>query len=183
MMRDPPESDARRVVRLAQEATARLRALRRLRHMLSKRDTYADIERWCTDWESGRRGVQLRDLSATSSQALLDELLRRACPTYDPHELPDLDIVLVGVASGGVALPDLGVSAWPGALAIDCDPGTNWSTETATGFLGLVADLTALAGDGVTLVLVDEHAEPLPERDQERFRSALPQRKTGDVGA
>jgi hypothetical protein len=211
-MRDPPstESDARRVVRMAQAATARLRALRRLRDTLGKRNSHAAVERWFTECDEARREVQLCDLTGRSAQLILDELLRRASPTASREtvwhvrrdeeialgDLPNaallaaeghvsLDIVLTGISQEGIPLPDLRVSVWPTALAIDCEPGTMWTTEVVTGFLGLLADVSAVSDCAPTLLLVDERSEPLGEPDQERFRTALSSRaqKAADVSA
>jgi len=162
------------------------------------------------DSRGARRGVQLRHLSAESTQALFDELLRRAYPTsgretaWHVHrdreillsDLPDagllaaagqveLDIVLAGIARGDVVLPDLGVSVSPSVLAIAIEPSANWTTAKVTGFLGLIADLSALAADEATVLFVDERSTPLPEREQQRFRSTLPTEsgRSTDVGA
>jgi hypothetical protein len=178
--------------------------------MLSKPETYPEVERWFTDCGGARRGVELRRLSPRSTQALVDELLRRSRPTFGietvwhvRHEeevllrdLPhagllaadgqvNLDVVLAGIAHEDVVLPDLGVSVLPSVLAIDAGPKAGWTTQTITGFLGLVADLAALAGEDATLLFVDERAVPLPEPEQERFRSALPTAtaRSIDVGA
>jgi hypothetical protein len=212
LMRDPPspETDARRVVRLAQDATARLRAFRRLRDRLGTRDTHADLEQWFAQRDGSCREVQLRDLSARSTQVIFDELLRRASPTATREtvwhvrrnqkiclaDLPDaallaaegrvnLDIVLKGISHEGIALPDLVVSVWPTTLAIDFEPGTAWTDATVTGLLGLLVDVTALAGGARTLLLVDERSGPLPEPQQQRFRAALAgrARKAVDIGA
>jgi hypothetical protein len=178
--------------------------------MLSQRDSYADVERWFTECDESRREVQLCDLTGRSAQMILNELLRRANPTairetvwhvrrnreIALRDLPNaallaaegqvnLDIVLMGISHEGIPLPDLGISVWPTALAIDWAPGTVWTTEVVTGFLGLLADVSALIDCAATLQLVDARSEPLPEPDQERFRSALSSRarKALDLGA
>jgi len=95
------------------------------------------------------------------------------------------DIVLTGISQAGIPLPDLGVRVWPGTLAIDREPGAIWATEVLTGFLDMLADMSALVDCPATLRLVGAGSEPLPERDQERFRAALSSRvlKAADAGA
>jgi hypothetical protein len=101
--------------------------------VLSTRDTYPDVERWFTERSGAPREVQLRDLSAQSAREIADELARRA--------------------------PELRVRVSPGAVAIECEPSAPWTADRITGFLGLLADMTTLAGGRITLVFVHEHTE------------------------
>ena len=154
-----------------------------MRHILTRRDGYAEVERWFTDARGAGREVQLRGLSAASAQLIFAELLWRADRNETPMgDLPVyLDVVLTGITQDETPLPDLGVHVRPAVLAIDSAPDTAWTSETVTGLLCLLADITALARDSVDLVLVDELSESLPKRDQARFRSALPSHGADDV--
>jgi hypothetical protein len=178
--------------------------------MLTKRDSHADVERWFTECDGSRREAWLCDVTGRSAEMILDELLRRASPTASREtvwlvrlnreialgDVPnvallaaegrvDLDIVLTGISQAGIPLPDLGVRVWPGTLAIDWEPGAIRATEVLTGFLDMLADMSALVDCPATLRLVGAGSEPLPERDQERFRAALSSRaqKAADAGA
>lgn len=53
-------------------------------------------------------------------------------------------VVLMGIASLGVTLPDLGVFVTTEGLALDYRPGADWGPATLEAFFELLADLAAL---------------------------------------
>jgi hypothetical protein len=130
--------------------------------VLSRRDGYADLERWWSDCRGTRREVQLRDLSPGSLQLIVDDLRR-----VRPHS--------------AVALFDVDVSVGQRVVSIDSKPRAAWTADAVSSFLELLADLSLHAGDAATIVFVDEHDEPLADRDQERFGRALRSRRAADV--
>jgi hypothetical protein len=59
-------------------------------------------------------------------------------------KLSSLHVVLQGIESHGVRVPDLGMSVWPGQVALDYRMGEAWSQDTLAAFVELLGDLLQL---------------------------------------
>lgn len=115
--------------------------------------------------------VQMDGVSPEEAQAMFDALLRIAAPlrsdqtVWDDERDEDLPIgeyaqpgrlaaegrlstmhcVLRGLEWRGRELPDLGVSIWPGTLALDYRPGPQWSPVVVSRFVELLDTLMDLS--------------------------------------
>lgn len=86
--------------------------------------------------------------------------------------LASLHVVLTALQWKEGDLPHLGVSAWPGTLALDYPGGSTWSVDVVARFIDLVCALRDLS-ESSRLVLAAESSAPLPEDQQARFRRAV----------
>jgi hypothetical protein len=138
--------------------------------------------------------VRLLTSSADATARIFEELRRRATPLGPTQTvwhnarrqevavatLPDagalavlgalgpLHIVARGIESGGVRLPDLGVSVDPEGIALDYRMGDNWNPNVLGGFVDLLGDLLAL--DAEARVDLEDFAA---DHARQRFRLAL----------
>jgi hypothetical protein len=150
------------------------------------------------DDEDGLPEVQIDGIAADEAQAMLDVLLplgdrlRPDQTVWDEQddeerpiaEYPDvgrlaaegrlstLHFVLTGICWQGVRIPDLGVSVWPGTLALDYRPGTAWTAAVLARFVDLICALRDRSEHG-ELLLAGEVSDPLPDHQQLRFRRAV----------
>ncbi|MDP8910348.1 MAG: hypothetical protein M3N47_14810, partial [Chloroflexota bacterium] len=85
-----------------------------------------------------------------------------------------LHVVLTGIRSGDVGVPDLGVSVRPGALVVDYRMGVEWTAEVVAGFVELLRALQQLV-EGSELVVADAGSAAFPADTQRRFREAVAQ--------
>jgi hypothetical protein len=144
--------------------------------------------------------VQMDGVSPEEAQAMFDALLRIAAPlrsdqtVWDDERDEDLPIgeyaqpgrlaaegrlstmhcVLRGLEWRGRELPDLGVSIWPGTLALDYRPGPQWSPVVVSRFVELLDTLMDLS-EQAQLVVADELSNPLSDEGQVRFWRAVDQ--------
>ncbi len=65
-------------------------------------------------------------------------------PLAAEGKLSTLHVVLTGIRSGDVGVPDLGVSVRPGALVVDYRMGVEWTAEVVAGFVELLRALQQL---------------------------------------
>jgi hypothetical protein len=87
-------------------------------------------------------------------------------------QITSLHVVLRGIGSGGIRLPDLGVSVWPGEVALDYRMGSDWDADVLGAFVELLADLQGL-DHNARLTAAGEVGPPLPEEVQKRFQRAV----------
>ena len=86
-------------------------------------------------------------------------------------EIPTIHVLLRGVGSCGVELPDLGVSITPGEVALDYRMGRDWDSDTLAAFIELLDELRRL-DDRVGLAAAGE-LDLLPTSEQQRFEQAI----------
>jgi len=76
-------------------------------------------------------------------------------------------VVLAGVRSAGVTLPDLGLFVFPDQLALDYRMGPAWGAAEVEGLFALIESLVHL--DPTASLSLEDHVEP---RAAARFQSA-----------
>lgn len=82
-----------------------------------------------------------------------------------------LHVVLRGIRSRGTRLPDLGVSIWPGEVALDYRMGGEWNADVLAAFVELLGELRKL-DPGARLAAAGE-LDLMPEPAQQRFQRAI----------
>jgi hypothetical protein len=142
--------------------------------------------------------IRLTNLTAWEAAAIYEELRARAHPLrsdqvawHEPRnenvqlaELPNagllaaraelnLHVVLTGISSHGVVVPDLGVSVWPGEVALDYRMGDDWNAVSVAAFVDLLSDLFPLS-EGLVLEPAPE-VHSFDERTRDEFRRAVAQ--------
>jgi hypothetical protein len=117
--------------------------------------------------------IRLTGASNEGVERAYAALLQRAEPLEADDGVGDgtLDVVLSGIHSCEVSLPDLGVSVFPGGVALDYRMGDEWNAQVVAAFVELLDDLRELAGGG-ELVAADE-LDPLDADTQQRFTQAI----------
>jgi hypothetical protein len=76
-------------------------------------------------------------------------------------EAEPFHVLARGLSFSGVALPDLGVFAWPDEVTLDYRPGRDWGEPQVLALFELLRQLVAVAPGRVRL---EEHARPRVER-------------------
>lgn len=138
--------------------------------------------------------VRIVGVSSAGGAAMFDELRKRAEPLTPTQtvwhdrldrevplsEVPDagllaasgelttLHVVLRGLEAGGVRVPDLGVSVWPGEVALDYRMGSDWNPSSLGAFAVLLGELLRLDA-GARLDLEDYVFDDL----RDRFRAEV----------
>ncbi len=163
-----------------------LRALHREVHDLFDQDNGSFPEVWVDGLSSDEAQAVYAELLRTAApltaqQAVWDRVTDRDVALRDLQDagrlaaegrLSGMHVLLTGLRWNGGDLPDLGVSVWPGAVAIDYRPGADWSPMTVGRFISLLLSLRALTRAG-EIVVADEGSHPLPEERQQQFRRAV----------
>jgi hypothetical protein len=141
--------------------------------------------------------IRLIEVSADGAANIFDELCSRAEPLetnqtvwLDEREqelplrdVPDagalaatgristLHVVLRGIRSRGTRIPDLGVSIWPGEVALDYRMGSGWNADVLAAFVELLGELRKL-DPGARLAAAGE-LDLMPKPVQQRFQRAI----------
>jgi hypothetical protein len=87
-------------------------------------------------------------------------------------QVTGLHVVLEGLNWAGGPVPDLGVSVWPGTVALDYRPGPEWSPTVVARFVSMLSMLAGRSSEG-QLVAADEGSNTLPAHRQEQFNRAI----------